>query len=120
MAIRNARSSGWLPVSARYSTGSWLGSTFSTEGESASCGSVERMALTRRSTSLAARSTLPASVKVIVTCERPSLEKDWMLSMFAMPATASSMGFVISRSTSSGAAPEYVVSTVTTGVLMFG
>ena len=43
-----------------------------------------------------------------------------MLSMLAMPATASSMGFVISRSTSSGAAPEYVVSTVTTGVLMLG
>jgi len=63
------------------------------------------IALIRRSTSVAAMSTLAASVKVIVTSDRPSAEEEVITSILAIPATASSMGRVMSRSTSSGAAP---------------
>src|SRR3954454_6168435 len=69
---------------------------------------------------MAAVSTLAESRNVIVIWERPSDDDDWSTSTFAMPAIASDSGWVTRRSTSSGEAPEYVVTTVTTGTLMLG
>src|SRR5215212_9988818 len=69
---------------------------------------------------MAAVSTSAESRNWIVIWERPSLDDDWSTSTLAMPAIASESGWVTSRSTSSGEAPEYVVATVTIGTLMLG
>src|SRR4051812_29440276 len=109
-----------LPLTARNRTGWRPGSSFKTDGVSASAGNWLTTAPTLLWTSMAAVSTLAESRKVIVIWERPSLDDDWSTSTFAMPAIASDNGWVTSRSTSSGDAPEYVVATVTTGTLMLG
>ena len=89
-------------------------------GASASLGSLPVASATLSRTSCTARSRLSESLNWTKTTPEFSREKEWILSMPLMPATASSMGLTTWVSISPGPAPRYTVVTVTTGKVTSG
>jgi hypothetical protein len=101
-------------------TGEESGSILVTAGGSMPWGSVARTPLTRSVTSWAAMLMSFSRRKVTYTCDTPSTEAERSSSMPLMVLTAASILSVISLSTSSGAAPGWMVVTVTTGKSTLG
>ena len=83
-------------------------------------GSSWRTFATASFTSLTARSVLVPSWNSMVVIEDPSVMDDLMCLIFETPATESSTLFVTWVSSSTGAAPSWVISTVTIGMSTFG
>ncbi len=96
-------------------TGSALKSTLAISGGSASGGSALTTRATRSRTSFAASSTERSGANSRLMFERPSMLCEVILVTPSSPATRSSITCVIFVSTTSAAAPRYVVSIETTG-----
>ena len=92
-----------------------LVSTFATTGGSASFGSRRSTWFTFACTSLKATSMRLSRLKVMLICDTPGEDVDWMCSMPGTLFTDPSITPVIAESTTSGFAPFSVVWTETTG-----
>ena len=103
------------PEIAIQKIGEVLVSTFATTGGSASFGRRRSTWFTFACTSLNATSMRLSRLKVMLICDTPGEDVDWMCSMPGTLFTEPSMTPVIAESTTSGFAPLSVVCTETTG-----
>ncbi len=105
---------------ASTATGAESGSALAICGLRAPVGSCDTMALTRCSTSCAARLGSFSSVNWAITRDAPSVEIDDSSSSPATVLTAASILSVMSVSTDAGAAPGWMVVMVTSGKSTLG